>query len=292
MPKLVSGDLRQRRFVALAVVLHTHIDEYGAVRQHAGIGGLVAGNDAKLALGEFHDAVAALLGVEGKADADFAAVGLTLRLTLADGRQIDLVARDIERGDIIAGVELHPGGGLVGQLRGGDDVLPAQLERLAAEFAGDLVNETFDREGRPWPRHATIRAHRRLVGGDGVGVELQMANAIGPGQVARRHARFLKCSGRPQRVSAGVDIDVALDAKKRTVALGANGEIISVVTGMGRRQQMLASILDPAHRMSDLQRERGDGNVLRHDPVLAAEAAADVGRDDAHLVFGDAEHPR
>ena len=47
---------------------------------------------------------------------------------------------------------------------------------------------------------------------------------------------------------------------------------------------MLAPILDPAHRMADLQRDRGDGDVLRHDAVLAAEAAADVGRDDADLV--------
>ena len=52
---------------------------------------------------------------------------------------------------------------------------------------------------------------------------------------------------------------------------------------------MLAAVLDPAHRMADLQRDRGDGDVLRHDAVLAAEAAADVGRDDADLVLRQAE---
>ena len=55
---------------------------------------------------------------------------------------------------------------------------------------------------------------------------------------------------------------------------------------------MLAPVLDPAHRMADLHRDRGDGDVLRHDPVLAAEAAADVGRDDADLVFRQAERLR
>ena len=118
--------------------------------------------------------------------------GSPLRLALADRRQVDHVARDVERGDIVAGVELHAGGGPVGQLGGGDDVLPAQIERLAAELARDLVDQPLDREARAWPRHAAIGAHRRLVGRDRVGVELQMADAIGPGQVARRHARFLK----------------------------------------------------------------------------------------------------
>ena len=61
---------------------------------------------------------------------------------------------------------------------------------------------------------------------------------------------------------------------------------------MRRSQQMLAAILDPAHRMSDFHGDRRDGDVLRHDSVLAAEAAADVGRDDPHLVFRKAEHPR
>ena len=55
---------------------------------------------------------------------------------------------------------------------------------------------------------------------------------------------------------------------------------------------MLAAILDPAHRMADLHGDRGDGDVFRHDPVLAAEAAADVGRDDADLVLRQAERLR
>ncbi len=85
----------------------------------------------------------------------------------------------------------------------------------------DLVNETFDREKVALARHATIRAHRRLVGGDGVGAELQIANAV----QAARSGCATPCSlpemlGQPQHVSAGVDIDVALDAEKRTVTLG------------------------------------------------------------------------
>ena len=117
-----------------------------------------------------------------------------------------------------------------------------------------------------------------------------MAHAIGPGQVARRHAGFLKSARGPQRVSAGIDVDVAFDPQKRTVALGANRQVVGVVARVRRSQQMLAPVLDPPHRMPDLHGQRRDGNVLRHDAVLAAEAAADVGRDHPHLVFRNAEH--
>src|SRR4029077_10512932 len=109
--ELMRGDLRQRGFVALPVVLHADKEQNVAVGQHAGVGRFVAGNDAKLAFGEFHNAVSALLGVEGKSDADFAAVWLRFRLAPADAGQVDLVARHIERGDIIAGVKLHAGRG-------------------------------------------------------------------------------------------------------------------------------------------------------------------------------------
>ena len=121
-------------------------------------------------------------------------------------------------------------------------------------------------------------------------VKLQMPHAIGPGQVAGRHARFLKGARGPQSVGPRVDIDVALDAQERAVPLGTNHQIVCMVPSMRRGEQMLASILDPSHGMPDLHRDRGDCNVLRHDPVLPAEAASDIGRYDTHLVFRNPQH--
>jgi hypothetical protein len=71
--------------------------------------------------------------------------------------------------------------------------------------------------------------------------------------------------------------------------LGGDREIVEVVARVHRRDQVLAAILDPAHRMSDLHGDGGDRDVLRHQPVLAAEAAADVGRDHPDLVLGQAQ---
>ena len=218
--------------------------------------------------------------------------GSRLRLAGADGRKVDHVARDVERSHIVAGVEPHAGGGAIGQFGGGDDVLPAQIERLAAELARDLVDQPLDGKAGARPRHAAIGAHRRLVGGDGEGFQGEMLDAIGAGQVARGHARFHERAGRPQRIGAGVDIDIAFDAEQRAVLGGRNGQIVEMIAGVHRGEQMLAAVLDPAHRMADLHGDGGDGDVLRHDAVLAAEAAADVGGDDADLVLRQAERLR
>ena len=241
------------------------MDDDRAVRLHADIGELVAWHHPRLALDPLDGAVAALLGVERKAHADGAAVGLALRLPRADGGQIDHVAGDVERGDIVAGVEPHAGGGAIRQFGRGDDVLPPQVERLAAELAGDLVDQPLDGEARARPRDAAVGTHRRLVGGDRIGLQAEMADAIRPGEIARRHARFHERARRPQRIGAGVDVDVALDAEQRAVPVGGDRQVVEVVAGVNRGEQVLAAILDPAHRVSDFQRERGDRDVFRHD---------------------------
>ena len=48
------------------------------------------------------------------------------------------------------------------------------------------------------------------------------------------------------------------------------------------RGQMLAAILQPAHGMVDLQRQPAERDLLAAQQSLVAEAAADIGRDDAH----------
>ena len=197
--------------MSLAVVLHADVDDDAAVRQHPDIRRLVTGYDAELALHEFHRPVTALLRVERKSDADPASVRLTGRLPLADGGQIDLVSSDIKRGDIVAGVELQSGCGPVGKLGGRHDILTPQIERLALEFACNFVDKALDRKGCSRPGNAAIRTHRSLVGGNRVGIELQVADAIGPRQIAGRHARFLESARRPQGVGAGIDVDVAFN---------------------------------------------------------------------------------
>src|SRR5262249_41210530 len=131
-PQLMRGDLRQRCLMSLAMVLHAHVDQNTAVRQHAHICRLVTRDDAKLAFDEFHGSVTALFGIKGKSHANPASVGLARRLSLADGGQINFVARDIERGDVVSGVELETSRGLVRKFTGGGGGLASQIEWLLA----------------------------------------------------------------------------------------------------------------------------------------------------------------
>jgi hypothetical protein len=60
-------------------------------------------------------------------------------------------------------------------------------------------------------------------------------------------------------------------------------------TAVGAGNQMLAAILDPTERRSELPSEPGDAQLFRLQHAFVAEAAADVGRDHAHAALRDPE---
>ena len=62
-----------------------------------------------------------------------------------------------------------------------------------------------------------------------------------------------------------------------------------MVAGMRPGQQVLVAILDPAHRVIEFERQRGEDDFLRVEPGLGAEPAADIGRNDAKPVLVDTE---
>ena len=70
------------------------------------------------------------------------------------------------------------------------------------------------------------------------------------------------------------------------------GQLVAVLARMRRCNQMLAAILDPAQRLSELQRQRGDRDLLRIEVVLDPETAADIGRDHPQLRFGQSDRLR
>ena len=62
-----------------------------------------------------------------------------------------------------------------------------------------------------------------------------------------------------------------------------------VLAAVRARDQMLAAILDPAHRMAAAQGEPCERHLLGQQDALVAEAAAHVGGDDAHLAMIEAQ---
>src|SRR5580700_8256728 len=62
-----------------------------------------------------------------------------------------------------------------------------------------------------------------------------------------------------------------------------------VLAAIGVGSEMLAAVLQPAHRIIDALREPGQRHLLAAQQALVAEAAADVGRNDPECTMGEAE---
>ncbi len=67
---------------------------------------------------------------------------------------------------------------------------------------------------------------------------------------------------------------------------------VVVLAAIGVGGGLLAPILQPAHRLRKLHREPARADFLAGENGLVAEAAADIGRDHAHLKLGNSQHLR
>ena len=72
-------------------------------------------------------------------------------------------------------------------------------------------------------------------------------------------------------------------------AIGIAGDFIMMLAAIGIRREMLTAVLEPAHRMLDLRRQPAERHLFGAQQSLVAEAAADIGRDDAHIAVLEPE---
>jgi hypothetical protein len=80
-----------------------------------------------------------------------------------------------------------------------------------------------------------------------------------------------------------------LSPEDGAVAFGSDLVVIHVAAALRAGLEVLAARLDPLHRFAELSREEADEKLFGVDIRLASEASADLGRDHAHLMLGDAE---
>jgi hypothetical protein len=230
-----------------------------------------------------------LLREGGKADADEAAVGFAQLLPRAHRSHVEKLGAKLDARRIITAVEALPGDRQVRHVLRAHHVEPADLLRLAAERVRQFVDRALDRKARPRPSDAAIGAHRRLVGRDREVARAIVGDRVGAGQVACRHRGFLIGALRPHAVGAGIDDDLRVDAEDAAVAVGMSGDACAVVAGVSAAQQMLAAVLDPAHRVPQFKGEGGHDDLFGVEPRLRPEAAADIGGDDANAAYLEAE---
>ena len=62
-----------------------------------------------------------------------------------------------------------------------------------------------------------------------------------------------------------------------------------VIAGVRAGQQVFVAVLDPAHRLIELQRQCREDDLFRIQPRLGSEAAADIGRDHPDAALLDPE---
>ena len=114
-------------------------------------------------------------------------------------------------------------------------------------------------------------------------------STYGPGQDRADLRGFQAGAERIGRVGAGIDDRLALDAQQLAGVVGPRGDDVVMLAAVGAGAQLLEAVLEPAHRPAELPRQAGADDLLGQQDALVAEAAADVGRDDAHLALVEAE---
>src|SRR5439155_26316722 len=88
---------------------------------------------------------------------------------------------------------------------------------------------------------------------------------------------------------AAIDDVVVADGKDKALIVEGDLDIVQLVARMRRGHEMLAPLLDPAHRPAEPPREERDQEILRVGMALAAEPAADIQRDHPDPLLDEAE---
>ena len=117
-----------------------------------------------------------------------------------------------------------------------------------------------------------------------------IAELVEPGH----HQHGERRDGGREELVVGAEIldEFQAQAEHGAVSLGGDLVVIDVAAAVDGGEEILAAGFDPLHRLADLHGDEAHQRFFGVDVELAAEAAADLGRDDAQAVFGQAEHLR
>ena len=207
-------------------------------------------------------------------------------LALAKPGDVERLQRGLEglpHGDVL---EHLAGRHAVGQLGPAQHVDAAHLDRIAAEPAGDRL----DRALHDPAHHAHGRPHRAvaaLVGQHGLYVGGVVGDAVGAADDQGHHAGHVVRG--IEAIGAEVLDDLQLEGEDAPLGVDGGARAHRVLARMAGCQQVLVAVLPPAHRALERARQRRHGQLLAVERDLLAEAAADVGRDDGHLRFAQAQ---
>ncbi len=281
--------LRQRGLHALAVGVDADAQLQPAIGRQPRGGLLVARHHGNAPAGINRSAVRRLLAVDRKAGADQPAVGFARALAYADTGDIDGGEGAAHRFGIIAAIKMFVRDVVERHLLRAHQVAQPHLARLQTGGRSNRIQHDLQREADAGARHPPIRQDRTLVGGHRIGAAAIGRHLVRTRQDARDLRGFQTRGERIGRVGAGIDGGLAIDAAQGAVAIRIHRDLVVMLPAVGAGDQMLAPVLDPAHGMAALHGEPGQADFLRQQNPFMAEAAADIGRDDADPALLQAE---
>ena len=181
----------------------------------------------------------------------------------------------------------QPSADLYGKLLWLDEILEPELGRIDPELVGHEIDHALDGvDGLGDAERAAVGdAPGRLVGVGAVDLDVGGLEVVGPRADVEQPRGELRRVGRRVGVAVvGQRLDSDRGEGAVLLARQFGGDV--VVAREGVRLEVLHAVLDPLDRLPG---EHGGGHgddVARVHGDLAAEAPADIGRDDADLVLG------
>ena len=168
----------------------------------------------------------------------------------------------------------------------------ADVMRLNADVAGERIDRHFHRITHAGPGNAAIRHQRRLVGRHGLGTAPVDFNVVRPRQIAMGHRAFEAIGKWIDRIRAGIDGHIAVEPKDTAFRCRVNGDEIMMFSAVRTSHEMFTPVFDPAHRHLKMTGQPAGDHLFRLEQRLAAEPAANVGRDNADLALFETEKLR
>ena len=199
---------------------------------------------------------------------------------------LERVLERLERRDAVVG---HPVRAGVRQVVSAEEVAATQLGGIDPDLARGEIEEHLAGQRLELPGTAVggatngIRVH-------GLRREAGFRYAV---RAREQRADRGRAHHRPRRgVRAAVGHEVDADGLDHAVGIERDAHVGVLLARLARRDQVLAPILDPLHRCTELPAREHQAHLVTLHEDLLAEATAGVAHHDTDAVLGDAEQPR
>ena len=201
------------------------------------------------------------------------------------GRPADRIGGHAKAALVVAAVVDRAGRIDPGELVGLDHVHGAQLDRVQAETASELVHQALVGEVHLRLPVPSVRPDRGLVRDDHSALDEAVVDLVRPVEHDRRELR------RPEGGVQAAEVVGVHVGHRNDAAVGLRSDAV-VVDGLARVRgcaEVLEAILDEPDGPDEGHGVQAGEEILGVDPELQPEAAANVGRDDPDRLLAEAE---